>query len=117
VGAPAGHPPVSTRSSGQRYPSVSGSEDRRAGEDDVIEFLLHGEDNPSSILAAVSAARENLRTARPVVPREAWEAGHNLWLNCSDYLDEAQSRKGRVQWFASGDRTAANGLTVSCSAP
>ena len=84
---------------GQRYPSVSGSEDRRAAEDDVVEFLLHGEDNPSSILAAVSAARENLRTARPVVPREAWEASHNLWLNCSDYLDEAQSRKGRVQWL------------------
>jgi uncharacterized alpha-E superfamily protein len=84
---------------GRHYPSASGSEGSGAAEDDVIEFLLHSEDNPASILAAISAARENLRTARPVVPREAWEAGHNLWLNCSDYLDETHTRKGRVQWL------------------
>src|ERR1700683_4269649 len=49
-----------------------------AAEHDVIEFLLHNQENPSSILAAISAAREDLRTARPVVPREAWEAGNGL---------------------------------------
>jgi uncharacterized alpha-E superfamily protein len=70
-----------------------------AAEDDVIEFLLHSEDNPSSILAAISCARDNLRTARPVVPREAWEAGNHVWLECSDHLDEASTRKGRVQWL------------------
>jgi uncharacterized alpha-E superfamily protein len=83
---------------GAHYPAAAGAGDA-AAEDDVIEFLLHSESNPSSILAAISAARENLRTARPVVPREAWEAGHKLWLNCSDYLDETQTRKGRVQWL------------------
>ncbi len=70
-----------------------------AAEEDVIEFLLHSEENPSSILGAISSARENLRTARPVVPREAWEAGNSLWLTCSDYLDETRTRKGRVQWL------------------
>ena len=34
-----------------------------------------------------------------MVPREAWEAGNNLWLTCSDNLDETGSRKGRVQWL------------------
>ena len=70
-----------------------------AAEHDVIEFLLHNQENPSSILAAIAAARENLRTARPVIPREAWEAGNGLWLACTDYLDEARTREGRVQWL------------------
>ena len=71
----------------------------RAAEGDVIEFLLHGDGNDSSILASLTAARENLRTARPVVPREAWEACNNLWLNSNDHLVEAHSREGRVQWL------------------
>ncbi len=73
----------------------------RAGpsEEDVIEFLLHGEGNPSSILGAIAAARENLRTARPVVPREAWEACNNLWLASSDNLAESDNRQSRVQWL------------------
>jgi len=81
------------------YRGAADSGTGRAAEDDVIEFLLQSEKNPSSILGAISSARENLRTARPVVPREAWEAGNNLWLTCSDYLDETRSRKGRVQWL------------------
>lgn len=71
----------------------------RVAEEDVIEFLLHGEGNASSILSAITAARENLRTARPVVPREAWEACHRLWLSSTDHLDEADSREGRVHWL------------------
>jgi len=50
---------------GAHYPAAAGAGDA-AAEDDVIEFLLHSESNPSSILAAISAARENLRTgSRP----------------------------------------------------
>ena len=71
----------------------------RAAEEDVVEFLLLGERNASSILSAVTAARENLRTARPVVPREAWEACHRLWLAGTDHLDETGSREGRVTWL------------------
>jgi uncharacterized alpha-E superfamily protein len=82
-----------------RYSAASGADEVEATEHDVIEFLLHGEDNPSSILAAVSSARENLRTARPVVPREAWEACNNLWLACTDNLAEASTREGRVLWL------------------
>ena len=70
-----------------------------AAEADVIEFLLHSTKNPSSILAAISAARDNLRTSRPVVPSEVWEAVHDLWLASSDCLQEAGTREGRVQWL------------------
>jgi uncharacterized alpha-E superfamily protein len=83
----------------ERYSAAQGAGAGDAAEHDVIEFLLHGADNPSSILASVTAARQNLRTARPVVPREAWEACNNLFLACSDNLAEADTREGRVLWL------------------
>ena len=91
--------PASTASSPSGTRRHSSRATSRAAEEDVIEFLLHGEGNPSSILAAITAARENLRTARPVVPREAWEACNNLWLACTDNLAEADTREGRVLWL------------------
>ena len=83
----------------ERYEAAEDLDDVRAAEEDVIEFLLHGEGNDSSILASLTAARENLRTARPVIPREAWEACNNLWLGSNDHLEEAHSREGRVRWL------------------
>ena len=83
----------------ERYSTASGPDDASAAEEDVIEFLLHGDGNASSILASLTAARENLRTARPVVPREAWEACNDLWLSSTDHLAEADSREGRVRWL------------------
>jgi uncharacterized alpha-E superfamily protein len=79
--------------------TVSPNRPDGASEEDVIEFLLHSSGNQSSILGAITSARENLRTARPVVPREAWEAVNALWLDSADHLDETQSREGRVQWL------------------
>ena len=70
-----------------------------AVEADVIEFVLHHPDNPSSILASLANARANLRTARPVVPSEAWEVCNNLWLTSVDQLAEASTREGRVLWL------------------
>ncbi len=83
----------------ERYSAAVETGDASVAEEDVIEFLLHGEGNGSSILASVTAARESFRRARPVVPREAWEACNNLWLACTDHLDEAGTRQGRVQWL------------------
>jgi len=84
-----------------RYPGTAGAPDgvRLATEADVIEFVLHHEDNPTSILASLAKARANLRTARPVVPSEAWEVCNNLWLTSVDHLAEASTRLGRVQWL------------------
>ncbi len=81
-----------------RHPQRAGAR-RRASEEEVVDFLLSDTENPSSVLSAVTSARANLRTARPVVPREAWEAANNLWLDVCDHLDEASSREGRVVWL------------------
>ena len=39
----------------------------------VVNFLISDESNPGSILSTLSYARENARTIREVLPREAWE--------------------------------------------
>jgi uncharacterized alpha-E superfamily protein len=48
----------------------------------VMRFLIAQADAPSSILNAVNNARENARTIRDVIPREAWEHinGFSLWM-------------------------------------
>ena len=61
-------------------------------------------------------ARANLRTARPVVPREAWEAVNNLWLSSNDLLAEAGTREGRVRWLRRSS-PGASASTASCSGP
>ena len=38
----------------------------------VARFLVSDRDNPSSVVSAVVAARENLRTTRDTVPRDGW---------------------------------------------
>ena len=79
-----------------------GDPDRRrvwAMEDEVVEFLLHDESNPVSVLASVTAARDNLRTARPLVTREVWESCNDLWLALSDPGAQAAARVGRGRWL------------------
>ena len=39
----------------------------------VVEFLTVREDNPSSIVNCISAARENARTVRDQISNEMWE--------------------------------------------
>ena len=56
---------------------------KRSAEARVVAYVLTDRDNPSSILASISAARDNLRRARPVVPREVWELCNELWVALS----------------------------------
>lgn len=49
-----------------------------SGERTILRYLLADAENPSSVVSAVAAARENLRTTREVMPREAWQAVNQL---------------------------------------
>jgi uncharacterized alpha-E superfamily protein len=51
----------------------------RANESDVVRFLVADSANPSSVVSSVAAARENLRTTREVLPREAWQTVNDLY--------------------------------------
>jgi len=50
------------------------------GEAAVVRFIIDDATNPGSIRSSVEAARENLRTTREVMPREAWAAVNQLAL-------------------------------------
>ncbi len=53
---------------------------REANERSVIKFLISDERNPTSILSSLQMARENARTIRDIIPREAWEEVNELYL-------------------------------------
>lgn len=46
---------------------------RRSDEREVVTFLIADKDNPGSICSSLTAARENARTLREILPTEAWE--------------------------------------------
>jgi uncharacterized alpha-E superfamily protein len=70
-----------------------------ADERQVIAFLLADRENPSSVLASVIAARENMRTAREVIPREAWQALNDLYLYATSHHAEAVDRRSRGRFL------------------
>jgi uncharacterized alpha-E superfamily protein len=70
-----------------------------ADEHSIITFLLADRDNPSSVVASVVAARENLRTTREVVPREAWQALNDLYLYATSHHTEAVDRRSRGRFL------------------
>lgn len=47
---------------------------------DVLDFMVRDESNPSSILACLSAARENARAVRGTLTTEVWETHNQTWL-------------------------------------
>ncbi len=51
-----------------------------ASERNVVRFLVADVKNPDSILSALGRARENARTVRDIIPREAWEQVNELYL-------------------------------------
>lgn len=75
-------------------------------EREIIAFLLADRDNPSSVLSSVIAARENLRTAREVIPREAWQTLNDLYLYATSHHAEAVDRRSRGRFL---DKVVAEG--------
>lgn len=53
----------------------------------VLDFLLRDRDQPSSVLASMSAARTNARAVRTALTREVWEAVNEAWMAICAALD------------------------------
>jgi uncharacterized alpha-E superfamily protein len=64
-------------------------------EREVIRRLVSDVDAPGSVAGGVAAARENLRTTREVLPREAWRAVNDLSLFVRDEAPRADDRRFR----------------------
>lgn len=68
-----------------------------ANEAEVMRFLIQDEDNPSSIMACVTHARENTRTFREVLPWESWEWVNELYLYARRQLPGDLDRRHRYE--------------------
>ena len=55
-------------------------------QDAVIDFLLRGKTNPSSVLNCIASARQNARLVRTALSREVWEAVNETFLVVSKRL-------------------------------
>lgn len=71
-------------------------------EANIMRFLIHDADNPSSIVACISNARENTRTFREVLPMEIWERINRFYLYAQKYADKALTGRGPRYEFLTG---------------
>jgi uncharacterized alpha-E superfamily protein len=52
----------------------------------VMEFMVRDESNPSSIVSCLKAARENARAVRGTLTTETWETQNQTWLELQRQL-------------------------------
>jgi uncharacterized alpha-E superfamily protein len=70
-----------------------------AAEGHVVKFMLADDSNPGSILTSIRVARENARTVRDIIPREAWEQINELYLKARSHLASGLSPKWRYAFL------------------
>ncbi|MFV0306295.1 MAG: alpha-E domain-containing protein [Desertimonas sp.] len=101
-------PLVLIMGSGTRYTQVqaqvaqqqSQAQDHRADEElGVVTFLVADQINPGSVASCVFAARENLRTTRETLPREAWATLNDLSLYVGSEAERSVDRRRRDRFL------------------
>jgi uncharacterized alpha-E superfamily protein len=70
-------------------------------EKNVVAFLVHDDRNPGSILSSLKMAREDARTMRDVMPREAWEQISSLHASALQRSRKGQLKPDRDQYLRS----------------
>ena len=70
-----------------------------ANERNVVRFMLADESNSSSLLCSIRAARENVRTAREILPSSAWEQINEFYLFARENMQQALTRAGRHEYL------------------
>lgn len=76
----------------------------------VLRYLISDNLNPSSIISSLILARENGRTIRDIIPREAWEAVNDLYMFAKGQAQKGISKRGRYEYLK-GVITGAQTLT------
>ncbi len=89
--------PQSDQSAEQGWRSVLGISELQAIYDrkhesvrasEVINFMINDPDNPSSLVACLTAARENARAVRGALTTEVWETQNATWLEMKRLLGQ-----------------------------
>ncbi len=65
----------------------------------VMEFMVRDEDNPSSIISCLRAARENARAVRGTLTTEVWETQNQTWLEVNRMLKSGEFERDPGQFF------------------
>jgi len=73
----------------------------KADEKSVVKFLVSDESNPGSIMSSLTFARENARTIREILPREAWEAINSLYIGVKERLPRGLAERSRFEFMKS----------------
>lgn len=68
-----------------------------ADERSVIRFLAIDNRNSASILSSLAMARENARTIRDIIPREAWEQVNQLYLSAKSDAQSILTHRHRFE--------------------
>jgi uncharacterized alpha-E superfamily protein len=66
----------------------------------IVRFLVADRGNPGSIASSIDLARENLRTTREVMPREAWQTVNDLYLYANANASSGVDRRGRTRFLS-----------------
>ncbi|MEO8542883.1 MAG: alpha-E domain-containing protein [Burkholderiaceae bacterium] len=66
---------------------------------DVMDYMVKDENNPSSIMSCVGAARENARAVRGTLTTEVWETMNQTWLELRRNLKAGVFEKDPAQFF------------------
>lgn len=84
-------------------------------EHNVMKFLLADMDTVGGIAHSISAARENVRTTRDVLPDDVWELVNELHLYAQEYAEKSVGRRNRYQFLETiiGRCQMINGLILS----
>jgi uncharacterized alpha-E superfamily protein len=86
---------VTISGSNVRLPAVAGSD-----ESQVAQFLIADREHPNSIVNTVERCRENLRTCREVLPREAWHTVNDLSIYVRGAAITSVERRRRDRFLA-----------------
>jgi uncharacterized alpha-E superfamily protein len=70
-----------------------------ADERHVIRFIVSEQANPGSILNSMRMARENARTIRDIIPREAWEQINHNYLMAKEHASSSLGRRKRDNYL------------------
>ncbi len=65
----------------------------------IVRHLVADTSNPSSVITCVINARENLRTTREVLPREAWQTVNDMYLYVGANAGGGVERRSRARFL------------------
>jgi uncharacterized alpha-E superfamily protein len=93
--APGWAPIIAITGSGDLYRERYGDCEER----NVLKFLVGDANNPGSILNSLAFARENARSIRDFIPREAWEHLNEVYLYARDNVQTGLAKRGRYHFL------------------